>query len=141
MESASTQIQDHFKRLASVKREELIALYNLLLGELPTATQSFFDGRNEDGKVVTHPTIGFGKTTLHYANGKTRTTFRIGICATGSGLTVHILGLADKNFLKNFPGSRLGKAKIKGYSIQFKNMERIDEDVLRSLVRTVGNQK
>lgn len=137
MESTSTQIQDHFEQLASGKRQELIALYNLVSEELPIATQSFFDGRNEEGKVVTHPTIGFGETTLHYANGKTRTTFRIGICATGSGLTVHILGLADKNFLNNFLGSRLGKAKITGYAIAFKKLSDVNEEVLRELIQKV----
>jgi hypothetical protein len=137
MESTSTQIQDHFEQLASGKRQELIALYNLVSEELPIATQSFFDGRNEEGKVVTHPTIGFGETMLHYANGKKREIFRIGICATASGLSIHILGITDKTFLKNFLGDRLGKVKITSYCIQFKKMKDIDLEVLKSLLRLI----
>jgi hypothetical protein len=94
----------------------------------------FFDGKNEKGKVVTNPTIGFGKSRIHYANGLFQDTFRIGICATSRGLSIYILGLEDKNFLREFLGSRLGKAKITGYAMSFKKMSDIDESVLRELL-------
>jgi hypothetical protein len=50
---------------------------------------------------------------------------------------VHILGLADKNFLNNFLGSRLGKAKITGYAIAFKKLSDVNEEVLRELIQKV----
>ncbi len=138
--TTETLIEQHFQNLPSPKAEALRGLYQLLREEIPQAELHFFDGRNEAGKVVTNPTIGFGKTKIHYTNGSFQDTFRIGICATSTGLSIYILGLEDKNFLREFLGSRLGKVKITGYAISFKKMSDIDESVLRELVRKVTEQ-
>jgi hypothetical protein len=131
-------IEQHFQNLPSPKAEALRGLYQLLREEIPQAELHFFDGRNEAGKVVTNPTIGFGKTRIHYTNGSFQDTFRIGICATSTGLSMYILGLEDKKFLNEFLGDRLGKAKITGYAIGFKKTSDIDLSVLRDLIRTVS---
>lgn len=131
-------IEQHFQNLPSPKAEALRGLYQLLREEIPQAELHFFDGRNEAGKVVTNPTIGFGKSRIHYTNGSFQDTFRIGICATSIGLSIYILGLEDKKFLNEFLGDRLGKAKITGYAIGFKKTSDIDLSVLRELIRTVS---
>ncbi len=130
-------IEAHFALLPSPKKEELCALYEIISEEMKSEPISFFDGKNENGKTIANPTIGFGETMLQYANGKKREIFRIGICATASGLSIHILGITDKTFLKNFLGDRLGKVKITGYCIQFKKMKDIDREVLKSLLRLI----
>jgi hypothetical protein len=133
----TNRVENHFQNLTFTKEEALRALYQLIREEIPQAELHFFDGLNEEGKVVTNPTIGFGKSRIYYTNGSFQDTFRIGICATSAGLSIHILGLKDKNFLNEFLGTRLGKAKITGYAIRFGKMSDIDEGVLRELVRIV----
>lgn len=134
------KITQHLTTLAPEKSEALSRLYQLIHLETSSSDLQFFDGKNEEGKVVTNPTIGFGKSRIHYANGRFQDTFRIGICATSTGLSIYILGLEDKKFLQDFLGDRLGKAKITGYAISFKKMSEIDESVLRELIRTVTEQ-
>lgn len=138
--STEEKITQHLTTLAPEKSAALSRLYQLILMETSSTGPQFFDGKNEKGKVVTNPTIGFGKSRIHYANGRFQDTFRIGICATSTGLSIYILGLEDKNFLREFLGDRLGKAKITGYAISFKKMSDIDESVLRELVRAVTEQ-
>ncbi len=138
--STEEKITQHLTTLAPEKSAALSRLYQLIHMETSSNGPQFFDGKNEKGKVVTNPTIGFGKSRIQYANGRFQDTFRIGICATSTGLSIYILGLEDKNFLREFLGDRLGKAKITGYAISFKKMSDIDEFALRELVRAVTEQ-
>lgn len=138
--STEEKISHHLTSLSSEKSIEFSRLYELIRSDLSGITVQYFDGKNEEGKVVTNPTIGFGKSRIHYAKGSFQDTFRIGICATSTGLSMYILGLEDKKFLQDFLGDRLGKAKITGYAISFKKMSEIDESVLRELIRTVTEQ-
>jgi len=131
------QIANHFYALHKEKGDELMHLFHIIRNEIPEAKLHFFDGKNEHGKVVTNPTIGFGNCRLIYANGKYQDTFRIGICATSTGLSIYILGLKDKNFLGTFLGTRLGKAKVTGYAIGFKKLSDVNEGVLRELMQLV----
>jgi len=105
--------------------------------EVPESELHFFDGKNAEGKVVANPTIGFGNCRLHYADRRYQDTFRLGISANSTELSIHILGLKAKNFLTEFLGTRLGKAKITGYAIRFGKISDVDEGVLRELVRKV----
>lgn len=130
-------IQSYFLSLPSNKSEGIIQLFKLIKETLPQTELHFFDGKNEHGKVVTNPTIGFGNCRLIYTDGKYQDTFRIGICATSTGLSIYILGLKDKNFLRTFLGNRLGKAKVTGYAIGFKKLSDVDEAVLKELARKV----
>jgi hypothetical protein len=132
-------IESYFALLSPSKKEELRTLYHLILEEMRNPPISFFDGRNEEGKIIANPTIGFGETTLHYSNGKSRNTFRIGICATTSGISIHILGLKNKNFLRDHFANRLGKAKLTGYCISFKKLNELDLEELRSFIRLIRN--
>ncbi len=131
------QIDHHLNALPKEKGEELRLLFDFIRNEIPKAQLHFFDGKNAEGKVVANPTIGFGNCRLHYADGRHQDTFRLGISANSTGLSIHILGLKDKNFLNDFLGTRLGKAKITGYAIRFGKMKDVDERVLRELVREV----
>ena len=135
--STEEKISLHLTSLSPEKSIEFSRLFELIRSDLSSTTVQFFDGKNEEGKVVTNHTIGFGECRITYTNGSFQDTFRIGICATSTGLSMYILGLEDKKFLREFLGSRLGKAKITGYAISFKKMSDIDESVLRELVRTV----
>ena len=135
--STAEKISQHLATLSREKSAELSRLYQLIHGEMSTEDLQFFDGKNEQGKVITNPTIGFGQCRLTYSDGSFQDTFRLGISANSTGLSIHILGLKDKKFLNDFLGTRLSKAKITRYVIRFGKMKDVDEGVLRELVRKI----
>jgi hypothetical protein len=139
--TTAEKISHHLATLSLEKSAELSRLYQLILDEMKGEDLLFFDGKNEQGKVVANPTIGFGQCRLTYADGSFQDTFRLGISANSTGLSIHILGLKDKKFLVDFLGTRLGKAKITGYAIRFGKMRDIDEGVLKELVREILKNK
>ena len=132
---AKAMIEAHLAALQEPKRTDLQALHRLLTGKLAEKELWFSDGRNAEGRVVTNPTIGYGSFLMKYAGGKTAEWFRIGTCVTSSGISVYILGLADKTHLSTAYGKRLGKAKVTGYCISFKTLKDIDQNVLEEAIR------
>lgn len=129
------QINEHIAGLPEPKRTDMLALHERILQVSPGCRLWFSDGRNSEGKVVTNPTIGYGAYTIHYANGKTAESFRIGLSGNTTGISVYILGLEDKEYLKQTYGPRLGKASVTGYCIKFKALAAIDVDVLMEAVK------
>ncbi len=117
------------------KREDLRALHALILHISPKCKLWFLDGRNEDGKVVSNPNIGYGNQTLKYAGGKTKEFYQIGLSANTTGLSVYIFGIEDKKYLAQTYGKTLGKAAITGYCIKFKTLKDINMDVLEAVIR------
>ena len=61
------------------KSEELLRLHQHILQLLPGCKLWYLDGKDENGKVVSNPNIGYGTQTIHYAKGKTRESHRTGI--------------------------------------------------------------
>jgi hypothetical protein len=72
---------------------------------------------------------------MAYADGSSRAFYRVGISANTSGISVYIMGLADKAHLANTYGKRLGKATITGYCIKFKKLQDIELPVLDEAIR------
>lgn len=129
------QIENLIASQPDQKRTDMQTLHQRILQVLPGCRLWFDDGKNSDNKTVTNPTIGYGFQTIKYADGKTRDFFQIGICANSSGISVYILGIADKTYLIRTFGGRLGKAKVTGYCIRFKVLKDIDIDILEMAVR------
>lgn len=129
------QINQHIESLPEPKQTEMLALHRLVLKIIPEGRLWFDTGINEENKVVSNPTIGYGLQTIRYANGKSKEFFRIGLSANTSGISVYILGISDKQFLANTYGNRLGKAKVTGYCIKFKTLNDINTDVLEEAIR------
>ncbi|MBX3114470.1 MAG: DUF1801 domain-containing protein [Fimbriimonadaceae bacterium] len=117
------------------KRGEMQALHELVLGINPKAKLWFTEGKNEAGKVVSNPNIGYGAYTIQYADRSTKEFYRIGLSANTAGISVYILGLEDKTYLAKTYGETIGKASITGYCIKFKSINNINLDVLESAVR------
>ena len=132
---ASEQIQAHITTLPEPKRSEVQELHQRILQLSPACKQWFDDGKNDENKTVTNPTIGYGFQTMRYANGKIRDFFQIGISANKTGISVYILGLEDRTYLAQTYGARLGKASISGYCIKFKTLKDINIDVLEAAIR------
>jgi hypothetical protein len=129
------QIDDYIASQPESKRIEMQMLHDLILASNPGGKLWFSDGRNEEGKVVSNPNIGYGAYTIKYADGSTKEFFRIGLSANKSGISVYVLGLDDKSYLSKMIGNKIGKASVTGYCIKFKSTKDIDTDVLMSAVR------
>ena len=102
---------------------------------MPKSKLWFLDGKDEKGKIVSNPNIGYGSQTMQYANGKSREFYQIGISANTTGISVYIMGLSDKNSLSQKFGKELGKATVTGYCIKFKKLTDIKMDVLKSAIQ------
>ncbi|AEV98698.1 hypothetical protein A4D02_09135 [Niastella koreensis] len=117
------------------KRSDMQALHQLTLQVSPGCKLWFDDGKNEENKTVTNPTIGYGIQTMKYSDGKTREFFRIGISANTTGISVYILGIKDKAYLVQTYGEKIGKAKVTGYCIRFKALKDINLNVLENAIK------
>lgn len=117
------------------KQTDLRRLHGRVLEDFPDCRVWFDDGLNEAGAVVANPTIGYGEYTVTHADGSTRPFFRIGLSATSAGISVYVLGLEDKTFLRSTYGPTIGKADVTGYCIRFRRLSAIDVDVLRAAIR------
>jgi hypothetical protein len=133
--SVQQQIKNHITSQPESKRSDLQALHKLTLEALPKCKLWFHDGKDNNGKIVTNPTIGYGLHTITDAKGKTKEWFKIGISANTTGISVYILGIKDKTYLARTFGKELGKASVTGYCIKFKTLKDINVDVLQAAMR------
>ena|SRR6185503_3129065 len=133
--SIQEQIKELIKSQAEPKLREMQELHNLILKLMPKCKQWYFDGKNEKGKQVAHPTIGYGNYTITYKDGSTREFFRIGLLANPTGLAVHIMGIEDKKFLLKTYGKTIGKAKVGSYGISFKSIKDINLEILKQAIK------
>ena len=129
------QIRAYIAGEPEAKRADLEALHARILSLSPGCTTWFLDGRNEEGKIVSNPNIGYGARTIHYAGGKTRPFYRVGLSANTAGISVYIIGLADKTCLARTYGDRLGKASVTGYCIKFRALKDVDLATLDEAIR------
>jgi hypothetical protein len=117
------------------KRKEMLQLHHIILGMMPASELWFLDGKDEKGKTVSNPNIGYGSQIIQYANGKTKEFYQIGISANTTGISVYIMGIVDKKYLTRTFGKALGKASVTGYCIKFKTLSDIKIDVLKAAIR------
>ena len=129
------QINAYLDTQPEVKRRDIEELHGIVLALRPECRLWFLDGRDENGRTVSNPNIGYGLRTIQYADGKTREFYQIGISANTTGISVYILGMEDKKYLSETYGKNLGKATVTGYCIKFKRLKDIDRDVLRAAIR------
>jgi hypothetical protein len=116
------------------KQADLRQVHARVLAQFPGCRRWFTDGTNGDGKVVANPNIGYGAYTITYADGSTREFYRIGLSANSTGISVYVLGLADKTYLARTYGASIGKASVTGYCIRFRRLSDIDVDVLQAAI-------
>lgn len=131
--------QEHIEKYLAtqpeLKRCELQQLQHMILALMPKSKLWFLDGRDDTGKIVSNPSIGYGTQTIEYANGKTREFYQIGISANTKGISVYIMGMDDKKYLADKFGQELGKASVTGYCIKFKTLSDIKIDVLQAAMQ------
>lgn len=129
------QIQAYIATQPELKRSDLQALHQLMLEVMPGGNLWFLDGKDDTGKIVSNPNIGYGVQTTTYADGKTKDFYQIGISANTSGISVYIMGLKDKTYLPQSYGATLGKATVTGYCIKFKKLSDIHMNILEAAIR------
>lgn len=129
------QIQAYINSNHDPKRSELKELHNFILQVLPGCKLWYLDGKNEEGKVVSNPNIGYGFYTMKYTNGTTREFYQIGLSANTTGISVYVMGIDDKKYLADTYGETLGKASLTGYCIKFKKIKDINLAVLEDAIR------
>jgi hypothetical protein len=129
------QIKEYIAGQPEPKRSEMRELHGMILASMPACTLWFLDGKDEKGKIVSNPNIGYGSQTIEYANGKTREFYQIGVSANTTGISVYIMGIEDKKYLAQTFGRDLGKASVTGYCIKFKTLADINIDVLKAAMQ------
>jgi hypothetical protein len=130
------QINEYVVTLTEPKRSDMQELQRIILGIMPKCKLWFLDGKDDKGKIVSNPNIGYGLRTIKYADGKTREFYQIGISANKIGISVYILGIKDKNYLAQTYGKELGKASISGYCIKFKTLKEINIKILEAAIQS-----
>ncbi len=129
------QIKAYIASQPEPKRSDMQTLHKHILQVMPTCKLWFLDGRDEKGKIVSNPNIGYGIQTINYADGKTREFYQIGLSANTSGISVYIMGIEDKAYLPKTYGKTIGKASVTGYCIKFKTLNDINIELLEDAIR------
>jgi hypothetical protein len=129
------QIQQYIEIQPEPKRNDMQELHSIILKLMPKCRLWFLDGKDEKGKIVSNPNIGYGLQTLEYADGRNRDFYQIGVSANTTGISVYILGIKDKKYLSRAYGKKLGKASVTGYCVKFKTLRDINSNVLESAIR------
>ena len=129
------QINEYLASQPEPKRSEMEELHRIILGVMPGCKLWFLDGKNDEGKTVSNPNIGYGSRITKYADGTTREFYQIGLSGNKTGISVYILGIEDKKYLAETFGKDLGKASVTGYCIRFKTLKDINIEILEAAVR------
>jgi len=129
------QIQNYISSQPEPKRSDMQALHRVILQVMPACKLWFLDGKDNEGKTVSNPNIGYGLQAMKYADGTTREFYQIGLSANKTGISVYILGIEDKKYLAQTYGKALGKASVTGYCIRFKTLKDINVEILGAAIR------
>jgi hypothetical protein len=133
--SVQTQIKEYIASQPEAKRSDMQELHRIILQVSPKSKLWFLDGKDDKGKIVSNPNIGYGTQTMKLAGGKTREFYQIGLSANTTGISVYIMGIEDKKYLAETYGKKLGRASVTGYCIKFKALKEINTDVLEEAIQ------
>jgi hypothetical protein len=129
------QIEGYIATQPEPKRTEIQELHHIILEIMPNCKLWYLDGKDEKGKTVSNPNIGYGLQVKKYADGKSKEFYKVGISANTTGISVYIMGIADKSFLPQKFGHILGKASVTGYCIKFKSLKAINLEILKEAIQ------
>lgn len=133
--------QEYLSSLSDSKQKDLRDLHDIVLKTMPGCKLWFLDGKNNKGKIVSNPNIGYGSCKIKYADGSTKDFYQIGLSANTTGISVYFFGITDKTFLAKTYGKTIGKAKVTGYCIKFKTLNDLNVDVLKTAIQEINKMK
>jgi len=128
------QIKQYIAGQPEPKRNDMQALYQLILKIMPKSKLWFLDGKNSEGKTVSNPNIGLGSYMINYSDGSVKEFYQIGLSANTTGISVYLMGIEDKKYLAETYGKKIGKASVTGYCIKFKTLKDLQIDVLQEAI-------
>ncbi|KIC62575.1 DUF1801 domain-containing protein [Chryseobacterium taiwanense] len=129
------QIQEYIASQSAPKSSDMQELHNIILKLMPECKLWFLDGKNEEGKIVSNPNIGYGVYSIQYKDGTSKEFYQIGLSANTTGISVYIMGIEDKKFLPQTYGEKIGKANVTGYCIKFKKLTDIHIQTLEAAIK------
>ncbi|WP_250253843.1 DUF1801 domain-containing protein [Chryseobacterium sp. Marseille-Q3244] len=135
------QIKEYIAAQSEPKHSEMWELHHIMLELMPNRKLWFLDGKNDEGKTVSNPNIGYGSQIMQYADGKSKEFYQIGMSANTTGISVYIMGIDDKTYLARTFGKGIGKASITGYCIKFKTLKNINIEALKAAIQYGYTQK
>ncbi|GAB3016132.1 hypothetical protein GCM10027051_20420 [Niabella terrae] len=124
------QIDRYLQSQPESKKADMLLLHQELIRLLPRGRLWFLDGRDATGKLVSHPSIGYGVYVQDFADGTREERYQIGMSAPASGISLYLMGLSDRKYLKANFADRIGKATVTGYCIRFKSLQDLNREVL-----------
>lgn len=133
--SIAEQIDAYIGSRDEPRRGDMQALHQHMLQMMPDARLWFLDGKDETGKTVTNPSIGYGEVTIPYKDGTSREFYQVGISSNTTGISVYFMGLKDKTYLQKAFEKKIGKASVTGYCIKFRALNDIEISVLDEAIR------
>lgn len=133
--TTQAQIKSYIESQPDEKGNNLQVLHRTILKIMPKCKLWFLDGKNDNGKVVSNPNIGYGSYTVRYADKTEKEFYQIGLSANTTGISVYIMGIKDKKYLAETFGKKLGKASVTGYCIKFKSLNDINQEILEDAIR------
>ena len=133
--NVKAQIKEYITSQPEPKRSDMQELHRIILEIRPECKLWVLDGKDDKGKTISNPNIGYGLHNLKYADGKTKEFYQIGLSANTTGISVYILGIDDKTYLAKTFGKNLGKASVTGYCIKFKTIKDINIEILEAVIR------
>ena len=134
------QINRYLESIPEPKQTDMRRLHGAILEMNPGCKLWFLDGKDESGKVVSNPNIGYGTQSKKFADGKIKEFYQAGISANTTGLSVYIMGIDDKKYLHEKYSHAIGKASITGYCIKFKALKDIDLEILKAAIQDGMNR-
>ncbi len=129
------QIKQYMASQPEAKHQEMESLHQFIQQIMPACQLWFLDGKNNDGKIISNPNIGYGAYTIKYADGSSKEFYQVGLSANTTGISVYIMGIKDKTYLAQTYGKQLGKATVTGYCIKFKTLKDIHLDAVEAAIR------
>lgn len=128
-------IQKYIAGLPASKRVDMEALHRQIIQWMSPTRVWFLDGKDDKGKVIANPNIGYGQCQLTSKSGVSRMFYQIGISSNTTGISVYVMGLEDKTYLATHFSEAIGKATVSGYCIKFKSLKDIHMNVLGAIIR------
>lgn len=132
--SIKDQIKNYIAAQPEPKRNEMKELHQIIIALMPKCRLWFLDGKDDKGKTISNPNIGYGFRIIKYADGKTKEFYQIGLSANSTGISIYILGIDDKKYLAQKYGKVIGKASVTGYCVKFKTLRDINIDTLKAAI-------
>lgn len=129
------QINAYIQSQSEAKQRDMLELHGIIQKMMPSTKLWYLDGKDENGKTVSNPNVGYGIRTMKYSDGTTKEFYQIGMSANTTGISIYIIGIEDKTYLTRTFGKDLGKASVTGYCIKFKALKDINIEILKAAIQ------